>query len=83
MLTFTQLEQALQVSDKDVKDASSGVLKDLQRFQGQKEEDLKRYMVSSVRRAAYTTMLTMILRSHMQNVTSTGPRRMSTHGKKL
>ena len=40
-----QLEQALEVSEKDVKDASAGVLKDLKRFQGQKEEDLKRYMV--------------------------------------
>jgi sorting nexin-41/42 len=33
------------VSEKDVKDASAGVLKDLKRFQGQKEGDLKRYMV--------------------------------------
>ena len=40
-----QLEQALVVSEKDVKDASAGVLKDLKRFQGQKEEDLRRYMV--------------------------------------
>jgi len=36
------------VSEKDVKDASAGVLKDLKRFQKQKEEDLRRYMVSSV-----------------------------------
>lgn len=34
------------MSAKDVKDASAGVLKDLKRFQGQKEEDLRRYMVS-------------------------------------
>ena len=40
-----QLEQALEVSEKDVRDASAGVLKDLKRFQGQKEEDLRRYMV--------------------------------------
>jgi hypothetical protein len=33
------------VSHEDVKDASAGVLKDLKRFQGEKEEDLKRYMV--------------------------------------
>jgi sorting nexin-41/42 len=33
------------VSHDDVKDASAGVLKDLKRFQGEKEEDLKRYMV--------------------------------------
>ncbi len=40
-----QLEQALQVSEQDVKDASAGILKDLKRFQLEKEEDLKRYMV--------------------------------------
>ena len=40
-----QLEQALQVSEQDVKDASAGVLKDLKRFQLEKEDDLKRYMV--------------------------------------
>ncbi|KAK5114755.1 hypothetical protein LTR85_010068 [Meristemomyces frigidus] len=41
-----QLEQALEVAQKDVKDASSGVLQDLRRFQGQKEEDLKGYMLN-------------------------------------
>ncbi|MCJ1308370.1 Sorting nexin, cytoplasm-to-vacuole targeting pathway/endosomal sorting [Agyrium rufum] len=41
-----QLEQALEVSDKDVKDASAGVLKDLKRFQAEKEDDLKRYMIA-------------------------------------
>jgi sorting nexin-41/42 len=35
------------VSHEDVKDASAGVLKDLKRFQSEKEEDLKRYMVRS------------------------------------
>jgi sorting nexin-41/42 len=43
--SIVQLEQALQVAETDIKDASTGVLKDLQRFQSQKEEDLKRYMV--------------------------------------
>jgi hypothetical protein len=33
------------VANDDVKDATAGVLKDLKRFQGEKEEDLKRYMV--------------------------------------
>lgn len=42
-----KLEQALSVSEQDVKDASTGVLKDLKRFQQEKEEDLKRYMVFS------------------------------------
>jgi hypothetical protein len=48
-----QLEQALEVSEKDVKDASAGVLKDLKRFQKEKEDDLQRYMVSSLQ--AYPT----------------------------
>jgi hypothetical protein len=42
-----QLEQAQVVSERDVKDASASILKDLKRFQHDKEEDLRRYMVSS------------------------------------
>ncbi|OAX82406.1 sorting nexin-41, partial [Emergomyces africanus] len=42
--SLLQLEQALEISEKDVKDASSGVLQDLKRFQKEKEEDLRRYM---------------------------------------
>jgi hypothetical protein len=41
-----QLEQAQVASASDVKDASASILKDLKRFQHEKEEDLKRYMVS-------------------------------------
>ena len=44
-----QLEQAIGVAQSDVKDASRGVLQDLRRFQGQKEEDLRQYMVCCVR----------------------------------
>ncbi|OJD34880.1 sorting nexin-41 [Diplodia corticola] len=44
--SITQLEQALEVAEKDVKDASVGVLKDLKRFQSEKEEDLRRYMIA-------------------------------------
>jgi hypothetical protein len=44
--SLVQLEQALEVSQKDVKDASQGVMQDLRRFQGQKEDDLRMYMVS-------------------------------------
>ena len=40
-----QLEQALEVAQKDVKDASTGVLQDLRRFQQQKEQDMRDYMV--------------------------------------
>lgn len=45
ILTGPQLEQALEVAEKDVKDASTGVLRDLKRFQKEKEDDLRRYMV--------------------------------------
>jgi sorting nexin-41/42 len=54
--SLVQLEQALEVSEKDVKDASAGVLKDLKRFQKEKEDDLQRYMVSSS--AAFTQCCT-------------------------
>lgn len=47
-----QLEQALEVSQKDTKDASAGVLQDLQRFQKDKEADLRRYMVCKCTAAA-------------------------------
>ncbi|KAL8962995.1 MAG: hypothetical protein Q9183_005067, partial [Haloplaca sp. 2 TL-2023] len=47
--SLVHLEQALEVSEKDVKDASTGVLKDLKRFQLEKEEDLKRYMMAYAR----------------------------------
>ena len=43
---IAQLEQAQIASAQDVKDASASVLKDLRRFQREKEEDLRRYMVS-------------------------------------
>ena len=46
---ITQLEQARIVSAQDVKDASESILQDLRRFQREKEEDLKRYMVSRAR----------------------------------
>lgn len=47
--SLTQLEQALHVSEKDVKDASAGVLRSLKAFQGEKEDDLRKYMVSTGR----------------------------------
>ncbi|KAF2015267.1 sorting nexin-like protein-41 [Aaosphaeria arxii CBS 175.79] len=43
--TLVQLEQALEVAEKDTKDASAGVMKDLRRFQEEKENDLRRYMM--------------------------------------
>ncbi|KAJ5533035.1 Sorting nexin-41 [Penicillium frequentans] len=47
--SLIQLEQALEVSEKDVKDASAGVMQDLRRFQKDKEGDLRRYMVAYAR----------------------------------
>ncbi|KAI9376071.1 hypothetical protein BJX61DRAFT_9325 [Aspergillus egyptiacus] len=47
--SLVQLEQALGVSEQDVKDASAGVLQDLKRFQRDKEADLRRYMVAYAR----------------------------------
>ncbi|KAK3368177.1 mRNA capping enzyme alpha subunit-like protein [Podospora didyma] len=44
--SITQLEQAQVASVQDVKDASASVLKDLRRFQREKEDDLKRYMLA-------------------------------------
>lgn len=44
--SISHLEQAQLVSAQDVRDASAGILKDLKRFQSEKEDDLKRYMVS-------------------------------------
>lgn len=45
--SIAHLEEAQVAAAKDVKDASKGVLEDLKRFQGEKEDDLKRYMVSA------------------------------------
>ena len=45
--SLVHLEQALNVSEQDVKDASAGVLKDLKRFQLEKEDDVRRYMVDT------------------------------------
>ncbi|KAF2150592.1 sorting nexin-like protein-41 [Myriangium duriaei CBS 260.36] len=47
--SLVQLEQALEVSERDVKDASLGVMKDLKRFQGDKEDDLRKYMMNFAR----------------------------------
>ncbi|PHH91381.1 hypothetical protein CDD83_689 [Cordyceps sp. RAO-2017] len=41
-----QLEQAQVASERDVKEASASVLKDMRRFQQDKEDDLRRYMLA-------------------------------------
>jgi hypothetical protein len=52
-----QLEQAQEASEQDVRNASSGILKDLKRFQAEKEDDLKRYMVSIQRLPSFLFVL--------------------------
>lgn len=45
-----QLEQAQVASERDVKEASASVLDDLKRFQKDKEDDLRRYMVRQLQK---------------------------------
>ncbi|RMZ75500.1 hypothetical protein DV737_g5279, partial [Chaetothyriales sp. CBS 132003] len=47
--SLVQLDQALEVSQKDVQDATQGVIRDLTRFQRDKEDDLQRYMIAYAR----------------------------------
>lgn len=81
--SLTQLEQALHVSEKDVKDASAGVLKSLKAFQSEKEEDLRKYMVSESR-FQYSILghSTNTIRLLVRGVTWTGRRGISRHGRK-
>ncbi|XXH05110.1 H(+)-transporting V0 sector ATPase subunit c [Hypoxylon texense] len=44
--SIEQLEQAQVAAAQDVKDASASILQDLKRFQHEKEDDLKRYMLA-------------------------------------
>ena len=63
--SLSQLEQALAVSDQDVRDASAGIMKDLKRFQQEKEDDLKRYMVRLIPLAP-PILLVQTLPSHSE-----------------
>lgn len=83
LLIKMQLQQALEVAEQDVKDASAGVLKELRRFQKEKEGDLKRYMVSCDTIQLLTTATftdVCCARSPMPNAILTGPRRMPKAG---
>ncbi|KAI6091150.1 hypothetical protein F4821DRAFT_227598 [Hypoxylon rubiginosum] len=44
--SIEQLEQAQVAAAQDVKDASASILQDLKRFQHEKEDDLRRYMLA-------------------------------------
>lgn len=48
-----QLEQAQVAAERDVGEASASTLMDLKRFQREKEDDLRRYMVSCIARRVY------------------------------
>ncbi|KAL9102415.1 MAG: hypothetical protein Q9163_002436 [Psora crenata] len=80
--SLVHLEQALKVSEQDVKDASTGVLKDLKRFQSEKEDDLRRYMVNPLELTDRASLLTSSNRLHTLNVTLIGLERTLTHGEK-
>ncbi|KAI9047966.1 hypothetical protein LZ554_007768 [Drepanopeziza brunnea f. sp. 'monogermtubi'] len=44
--SIEHLVQAQKASEQDVRNASAGILKDLKRFQAEKEDDLRRYMLA-------------------------------------
>jgi sorting nexin-41/42 len=80
--SLVQLDQALDVSEKDVQDASTGVLRDLKRFQKEKEDDLQRYMVRrSPTMLAFLTCADSI-RLLMPDATLTGHERIWRLGQK-
>ena len=83
--SLVQLEHALEVAEKDVKDASTGVLKDLKRFQKEKEEDIQRYMVRVGPEACSgpSDKTDPRIRLHTRNVTSNGRRRTWRRGRRL
>lgn len=71
------------MAEQDVKDASAGVLKELRRFQKEKEGDLKRYMVAGIHIPTRTAAVFADLccaRSLTPNATLTGRRRMPRAG---
>lgn len=86
-----QLEQAQVASAQDVKDASASVLKDMKRFQREKEDDLKRYMVRLHNRPVLTSYDSRCILAnhvystcslHMRKARSSGQRRTRKLGKR-
>ena len=72
---------------KDVRDASKGVLGDLKRFQEEKEDDLKRYMVSQITldglQCEYEHTLTCGDSLHTPELKLSGRRRIRRRGRRL
>lgn len=83
--SIAQLELAQVAVAQDVKDASANVLKDMKRFQKEKEDDLKKYMVSFggfCRRNLTVTRCANTMRSlGTQRARSSGPRKTKRRGR--
>ena len=84
--SIEHLEQAQVAAEQDVKDASSSILKDLKRFQGEKEDDLRRYMVCDEPQPptpAYSQTLTLFFTSlRTPKAKSNGRRRTRRRGRR-
>lgn len=93
--SISQLELAEEASEHDVKDASASILRDLKRFQREKEDDLRRYMVcieflgllfpGSACVAKVPPMLTRassLSSLHMRRARLFGPRRAKRRGRR-
>jgi len=80
--SITQLEQAQVAAAQDVKDASASVLKDLKRFQKEKEDDLKRYMVCFCSIQPHVCMILTFNSSRTQRARLSGPRRTRRRGRR-
>lgn len=78
-----QLEQAQVASERDVREATASILKDLKRFQQDKEDDLRRYMVSRScyeRRWRMQSMLTKFTACICQKPGRVGEEEQATMG---
>lgn len=81
--SIEQLEQAQVAIAQDVRAASASILQDLKRFQNEKEDDLKRYMVSPHSALLYQVETNHISSSsHMPKAKSNGRRKARKPGKK-
>ena len=84
--SLSHLGEALEVSKKDVTDASTGVMDELRRFQGEKEEDLNAYMVSFWKIfcvADYVMVANLFYSSISLALTSNGVNAVCTSGRML
>ena len=84
--TLVQLEAALQVAGRDVDEAGKSVLADLHRFQAEKETDMRKLMVSSIRCDCVFLVargiLIQLYRLILRNARSNGQRRMWSRGRR-